>query len=299
MKKNLLKILTIIFVSFVMFSCNKTEILETSPIDKDKTPTGLANKADLTGKVNPFFYKTYPNVQSHQTPPKNLANPNKKNKVVNNTAQYPVFAYVNGYQVGYSCLGGQELNFNDIVTSLEGGAVGSSTINVLVMGSSYQAQFTYSILINGIWNENHYKLLHVPIFPGFLCTNPDIDFVFYGPTENFYESITTSENTCNVNGSWNPGAISNSPGSLNLFVPITLCNQSCPLAFPANYRFRYRIQGTNTWSSVLVAYPTYYTSFTTITGLPAGLYEVEGRNECAGVSPSPYVPCQFNPIQVN
>ncbi len=110
------------------------------------------------------------------------------------------------------------------------------------------------------------------------CTADSITVEHY--VNNVYtntEKLSVNDGVSCGNGSYQCSAFSPGSGQLSFYLPYLSC--SCRNAYPSTYTFWYRLQGTTTWTTIPVSYPTYFSNYT-VSGLPAGTYEVDGQNTC-------------------
>jgi len=281
-----MKLLSILFVILIIYSCRKTTELQTTSALSAGAGAGTNGGGGLGGRPV-ILYKWYGNTIRDFS------------DTTGASTEIPFrVAYINSYQIVNSCPSGDEINFYDIISGSFGGP--SIPLEVKLNGTSYYATYVSSDPVRP-W-LNHYQLLHVSVAAlGIidLCLSNTVnveypDFaLFYGTplTDTFFVTIA---NSCD-NGSIQCAAFSPGSGQLSFFVPHNIC--VCSAAYPANYTYRYKITSSSTWNYVTVSNPTYF-SPTAITGLSSGVYEIEGQSVCSLTSSGPFVPAVPNTITV-
>ncbi len=159
-----------------------------------------------------------------------------------------------------------------------------SSITIVLNGFSFSSTSMYK----GILKNGYYQLLNVPLssigISNFcLATSITVQYYAYGELK-YSGTLQINEGVSCGSGSYQCSAYSPSKGKLSLSLPYLACG--CANIYPPIYTFGYRLQGTTSWTNLPVSYPGYFTT-NIISGLAAGVYEIQGQNTCNNWSAPP------------
>ncbi len=283
------KTLLIFFAIGILFSCNKiNQPVELNP-PAEKQDQTLNRAAKIGGSLTILS----PNIQG-VLKTMNFGSP---------TAYWPPAAggFVNNFSFTTDCNNNTVLNLNEVVL------YGSGFPNqIKINGNLFTLNFDYSIQPC----VNVFKLLNISgmeigadlnssstvlTFSYHFCLDP---YTCEGNTGGTWEngnSYLLGDYAC-TNGSAQPSASSPGANQLRLYVPIPFCVSN--IFKSESYQFRYRIAGTLSWTETAVYPQSIYIPGVTISGVPAGTYEFQGRNICPG-STGPWVPGVGSNVVVN
>lgn len=263
-----------IFLAFgILLSCKKNnQQPELKPATQKQ-----AQRPSLTGNGGGTITLLNPNIQGAL----------KEMDFGSPSAYFPpaMGGYVNSFSLTLGCNGYTVLNLNEVVL------FGSGFPNqIKINGNVFTLDFYYNIQPC----INVFKLANISSMEiGADLNDPSTVltfsyFYFLDPLGNpnnlqqtweVGESYPFSQFAC-TRPSAQPSAASPGPNQLRFWVPHIIC---IPLIFYSeSYQFRYRIAGTTSWTETAVYPQSIYMPGVTISGLPAGTYEFEGRNVCTG-----------------
>ena len=224
----------------------------------------------------------------------NELNIEKQLKLAQNNRIESYSAYTASYAITTGC-SSNTLDMTKIYV-LWGTPVGNpSSFYLIINGVTFYPTYVGKYLsVN-----REYKLLNIPLTSigiSDFCSATSITVDYY--VNNAYtnsETLPINEGVSCGSGSYQ--CITSSPGTgqLSFFVPFISCG--CANMYPPTYTFKYKLQGTSTWTNVPVSYSTYF-SPTTISGLPAGVYDVLGQNTCSQNHSPLFVPAMPSTVTV-
>lgn len=282
------KIITLLFCAVAFNACKKDS---NNVLDNDTKNNSIKINNLLSGSNQnsssklAISYRLFPNVNIYPVggstanrlqPDANPTCPIKPGLLAN--------YFISSYSVGYSCSGALEVNFIIGLEYWGGNPPGGAIVSV--NGVPFPAQ---ELSISGFGDAKPFLVEHVPFSViGNPCQSNNVVF-----------DANSGPQVCNINipigvlsfimspqatsnsGSWQPSTYpTNVVGQAKLFVPILICyTNPCALGTSpfTNYTFRYKLQGTSTWTQVTVTYVQSQLGYI-VNSLPAGVYDLEGRD---------------------